>query len=125
MQMLIDRAESDDDDFEEIFRPIAVPGFDWDLRRPPFKHLILVNEKVPKKNEYTWKISTTAVGDEKRMDLAKRLAYWLVKNDYSKKRVNDIKKDVLPSLTYRGASLSKQEKQDWWDEVCNIIDYSE
>ena len=49
MQMLIDRAESDDDDFEEIFRPIAVPGFDWDLRRPPFKHLILVNEKVPKK----------------------------------------------------------------------------
>ena len=59
------------------------------------------------------------------LDLAKRLAYWLVKNDYSKKRVNDIKKDVLPSLTYRGASLSKQEKQDWWDEVCNIIDYSE
>ena len=50
--------------------------FDWDLRRPPFKHLILVNEKVPKKNEYTWKISTSAVGDEKRMDLAKRLAYW-------------------------------------------------
>lgn len=125
MQMLIDNADSDDEDFEEILRPIAVQGFDWDLRRPPFKHLILVNEKVPQKNEYTWKISTSAVGDEKRMDLAKRLAYWLVKDDVSKRRVNDLKKDVLPSLTYRGTSLSKQDKQDWWDEVCNIIDYSE
>ncbi len=125
MQMLVDKADNEDEDFEEIFRPIAVPGFDWDLRRPPFQHLILVNEKVPRKNEYTWKIATNAVGDEKRMDLAKRLAYWIVENDYSRRRVNDLKKDVLPSLTYRGASLSRQEKQAWWDEVCNIIDYSE
>ena len=29
--------------------PIAVPGFDWDLRRLYFKHLILVNEKDPRK----------------------------------------------------------------------------
>ena len=48
-------------------------------------------KKYPRKMVYVENI-TSAVGDEKRMDLAKRLAYWLVKNDYSKKRVNDIKK---------------------------------
>lgn len=125
MVHLIDNADREDDDYLEIFKPIAIKDFDWDLRRPPFRDLLLVEEKKPKKNEFTWKIVEGATGTTSRLELAQRISLWLVEGEWTSKRVQELKKDVLSSLINRGGAIDRKLKAKWWEETCEIVGYKE
>mgnify|MGYP001193608517 CR=1 FL=1 len=121
MKKLIDDAEDEDDDFKTILSPLKIEGYDWDLRKPPFVNLLLV-ETQNKKGSWSWKIVEGTTGTGTRLDLAKEICTYLIEDEaeWNIDRLRDLKSTVLPALEDKGIRCSRAFKKNWWDALLDI-----
>ena len=121
MKRLIDDAEDEDEDFKNILSPLNIEGYDWDLRKPPFVNLLLV-EAQKSDGGWSWKIVEGATGTGTRLKLAKEICTYLIEDEaeWNNDRLRELKSKVLPALEDKGTPCSRAFKNEWWNALLDI-----
>lgn len=89
-----------------------------DLRQVPFKNLLLVNEDQDNEDS-TWTIAAGggAGVHQNKLKAARAVCDFLLdESEFTERRLNKLKQSILPYLTLE----SRNEKNDWWEELLNI-----
>lgn len=110
---LIDKA--DDENYEEILRPLST--IDWDLRKIPFRHLLLVM-KNPEDENPSWVISEGSSSHSNRLKAALGCLLYLLDDEgkFTRTRLSRLKQEVLPHLD----NLGQAEKMEWWEDFLSL-----
>ena len=111
VRRLLDDYERQDESYEQRLDPLK--KLNLDMRLSPAVHLVLV------KNDYDDENSkfVMAAGDDKaqRTSIYKDILYMICNiGTWEEAEINELR---AKSFTFLHSSLSREEKEDWWDQV--------